>query len=432
MAQAAAQAQPTTTKPEKKKKALKNTLLKTILVCTINAHMHNKTYPGTYNTKLNYLLAKNSIPYTDVGDEWDSNAILEAIENDVEVQDMETEEEEEETIIRSSPPPPNFSLPPSDSPPFPEADLPLVDKSLDSFLQGEDSFGETTTPEKENKKKKKKKNKKKVTSSPVTGENPSEIQVSFEQKENEEAETSSLPTLSLTTTQEMEEEEVEETRSDRTYDGWTDDQMDDAAEDYIYQNQKLSDSERLIVYEYFERLTQSRKFDPPMLPELYVAILSYWAVVLHTIDSKVERDAHIDTRLEAMNLFEIEEFEEKYIQISKDRYGFRILMDENKERFKELVRKKELSDGEQKELRELFRSCAQTRHGDYQSHLTFSCLLSFYRTSGVPLTLYELRDRCKGRGYLWLKNLISKELLQAKSQSALLKTLAKPLTASGV
>ena len=147
-----------TVEPEKKKKSKANNILKQILVCSINAHLHNKTYPGTYNKKLNYLLGKNNIPYTDVGDDWDSQAILESIEND-----LETDMEFEETVIRSSPPPPNFSLsqdtPP---PPIPEVDRSLVDRSLETYLYDEDSFGGSTSTlaEKEKGKKKKKKRKK--------------------------------------------------------------------------------------------------------------------------------------------------------------------------------------------------------------------------------------------------------------------------------
>ena len=250
----------------------------------------------------------------------------------------------------------------------------------------------------------------------------------------DETEKSASPSFSLAETQEMEEEsqEVLEPVESDTDHYWSDNQMDESAEDYIYENRKLNDEERLIVYEYFERKTESPKTDLYLLPETFLAVLSYWAVNLRVIDAKEERDVFINTKQEAMNLYEIKELEEKYIQLSKDKYGYRIIMEENKKRFKELVNKKELAEGERQELRELFRSCAQTRHSDYRSNITYSCLLSLYRTSGVPFTFHELKQHCRGSGYLWLRNLISKELLQVTNRSALLETLPKPPPASEI
>ena len=352
--QAPAAAQPLpATAPAGKKKSKSSSLLKQILVCTINAHLHNKTYPGTYNEKLNYLLQKNEIPYTDVGNDWNSSAILEALENDL----VDMEDDEEETIIRTSLPS-NFSLPMDTSPPLPDLDQSRVDASLASYLHDDDSFGESEVPEKEKKKNKKKKKKK-------TG----------------------------TTTDEKQQEPQE---SDVEQSGMTEGDRQIEATFLLYSKAGLNPSERATLSKHFEELTAEHPAAPDALcPEVQGAI-SHWGTA-HRVPEGTEaegRDMHVRHKNKTHNIKEIKDFEDEYIKHSKVRYGFRIVLDENKDRFRVLVRKQNITETERTELRELYRSCAQVSISNTETDLGFRLLLAFYRKTGLVQTLPELERIC--------------------------------------
>ena len=352
------------TAPEKNRKSKSNSLLKQILVCTINAHLHNKTYPGTYNEKLNYLLQKNEIPYTEVGNGWDSSAILEALENDL----VEMEDVEEETIVRTSLSP-NFALPMDTSPPLPSLDLSSVDASLVSYLQDDDSFGESETPEKEKKKNKKKKKKKTGT--------PTEEKLQSEHQDS----TNEQPGLMV-----------------------GDHQV--AATCLLYNTAGLTPPERITLGKYFEEITSGHVTDPDALCPLVQGVLSHWGTAHRVPDGSEseERDMHVRHKTKTHNIKEIQEFEDTYIKNSKVRYGFRIVLQENKDRFRELVCKETLTTTERIELRELYRSCAQITIKDTETDLGFRLLLAFYRKTGLVHTLHELETICcNGKEDDWMR-----------------------------
>ena len=390
---ATAQSEPPTPATEKKKKFTSKKLLKRILVCTINAHMHNRTFPGTYNTKLNQLLQRNEIPYTDVGDDWDSNAILESIENDL--SDME---EEEVSIIRSSPPPPNFSLSAGVSPPYPEVDQSLADRSLEALLQDEDSFGESS-PQKPEEGKKKKKKKKKNTEkvkplSPTRGEKPEEKKGTDEPTEPENTTgVSSAHSLSLA--------EVSDACTELTADRELTEveHLQEVAESVFYKDRDILPYEADWIKEFYHEFVKIETlpiWSLLSLPAPLRAGLSYWAAAGRAQHAPEQRDTFVLPYGVVMNQWEIESLEENYITKSIKNHGRRTPEQQEKIRFQELTGQACLTGEEREELKELYRTCAQTRYIDYNSDALNSILLSLYRTSGIAYTINDLEKSKNG------------------------------------
>ena len=68
-----------------------STISQQIKVITTLSHEHNAAFPGTFNSTLNRLLRRNHIAEVDVGEDWPSAAILEAMRA------------QDDTILRDSP-----------------------------------------------------------------------------------------------------------------------------------------------------------------------------------------------------------------------------------------------------------------------------------------------------------------------------------------
>ena len=164
-----------------------------IKVITTLAHQHNVAFPGTFNEKLNYLLARNHIATVDVGEDWPSGQILKAIGAQAVAADAGGEDlllMDEESVLREPSPTITSSIFPSY---WPEHDL---------------SFSEPSSPEKspkngpKNSKKKKKKKVKNLTQiSTEEEEETEEEKLTHEKKEIPEKE-------EITETQKKEEEQL--------------------------------------------------------------------------------------------------------------------------------------------------------------------------------------------------------------------------------
>ena len=137
-----------TSKPEKKN--TNETSTKTnqqIKVITTLAHEHNAAFPGSFNQVLNRLLRRNHIAEVDVGDDWPSAAILEAMEA-TPAQPHGEDPSMEATTLRDSPLPLAGAVFPSY---WPEHELSFSEPSSPTSIP---------SPEKSSKNAKKKKKKK--------------------------------------------------------------------------------------------------------------------------------------------------------------------------------------------------------------------------------------------------------------------------------
>ena len=159
--------------PEKKK-INKNeiTLDQQIKTITLLAHQHNAAFPGTFNEKLNYLLARNKIATVDVGEDWPSGQILRAIGAQSLAADADEDNllMDEDTVLRESSP----TIAPSIFPSYwPEHELEFSCSSISS----------PASPRKKKKKKRKKNTKLQET-----------IEISTDEEEEKKKEETPKPT----------------------------------------------------------------------------------------------------------------------------------------------------------------------------------------------------------------------------------------------
>ena len=135
-------------KPEKKNNNQTSTKInQQIKIITTLSHEHNAAFPGTFNQVLNKLLRRNHIAEVDVGDDWPSAAILEAMEA-TPAQPHGEDPSMEATTLRDSPLPLAGAVFPSY---WPEHELSFSEPSSPTSIP---------SPEKSSKNAKKKKKKK--------------------------------------------------------------------------------------------------------------------------------------------------------------------------------------------------------------------------------------------------------------------------------
>ena len=440
--QSALAATGTSTKPEKKKNNINNNLMKNILVCAMHAHIHNRTYPGTYNTKLNQLLQKNNIPYTDVGDDWNSKEILAAMNEDCE--EMETEEETEKETVeeegdkqrkkrqrketeKETP----ETLREEEDEPL-EVEIPLwiknalherSDKTIQNeLLQMEKVIGEEQTigqEEKQEKKKKKKKTKKKnkqrEQQNPV--EKGTQEAEKTEKEENqrttEEARTQEADETEEDESQRTTEDEREEARakwekdiieaityrtSEDEYEGETDEEL--YTLNYLFNSKSpLTEQDKVTLRSLYKDSAEWGE----ELPRRLQSGVAYWlageAEMVHRSQPEVDVYVRLNTNL-GMTEKEIEEKEEEYIQKSREFHGNMPSTQEDASRLLYLVTKhKRLQAYEIQEMIKLYREVAQTKLINLPS-LKHKIIIAAYRTLGVCYKIRTLLKMNRAAQYL--------------------------------
>ena len=360
--------------PEKKKKKKTNDLIKNILVCTINAHLHNRSFPGTYNQKLNYMLMKNEIPYTDVGDDWDSEAILKSLEDDL------SEMEEDVTVIRDSP---NVAPPPTDSSPI-QVELRESPPKEPRCLSLESVESETSVEEEENAKKsgkehpkKRKKKKKRKKEEYLTEQkwvegwwpNTSEEDYDTEEENQKKMDGREPAAVKL----EFDCEEVQAELAIR-----------------IFLDEKTpSDEERMLLFTHFKSLDEDIQRRKKMSQSEKIG-LAYWSCFSKKRMNEQNMNITEDLKQRAKTWKEIKEAEEDYRRQSYERYGRKKNIEEETDKFHHLIRKRHLIKEEKEELKEMYMHCAQCNIASVPN-LVIARLIALYRTQGHAFTKFEYK-----------------------------------------
>ena len=344
------QATPKSTKPEKKKTLFTKNLTTNILVCSINAHMHNKTYPGTFSKRLKELLKRNGIPEVDLGDDWDSPAILEAMwEMDL------SEMEAESTVMRT---------PGSEkSPKYP----------LESTaLEVEDSEEDMITPEKKKKRKKKKKNTKQrsitlssfIDLSPLREPRDEDTITDEETEEENEVESSTQTTLE-------EEEEDVETKAKKIFE----------------QDREPTDEERMILYLYFKNVYEEKtKLDlEDWKTEDILYGIAYWSIVPDE-RNKQNQDFRLELKARAKTGKEVNRAE-----VDHNLHWMLTTTGQDRGRIKELLNKENLTEQEREELNSRYDDSIQD-HILWAKEADLACMLMLCRKKGLKFTREEYRS----------------------------------------
>ena len=359
--------------PEKKNKKKTNDLIKSILVCTINAHFHNKCFPGTYNKKLNYLLQKNSIPYTDVGEDWDSAAILNSLEDDL------LENMGEESVIRDSP---AAAQPASDVTSPVQAEIQASTprgspwaaslESLDSSV-GEEEKRDEAAPRRKRKKKKRKKMENELPQQnwalnwPITADTVEEAHFS-EEENSKNMLGRNLGTVKL---EYEEDQEIEEVLALRIF----------------YKEDPPSDQERMHLFAYFKSMDEDHQKREKM-SKAEKAGLAYWSCTQKKRTEEQNRGITNDLKQRAKTWREIQQSEEEHRRYSYHHYGKKEDITEETEKFHDLISRKHLFQEEREELKEMYMHCSQCNI-TAMPNLIIAKLIALYRTYGIALTKLE-------------------------------------------
>ena len=411
--------------PEKKEKIKTNSLIKQILVCTINAHFHNRCFKGTYNEKLNYLLSKNKIPYTDVGDGWDSEAILRSFECDL------TEMEDDATMMRDSPLaspaplPPPLDISPTLQRPFPGGASVIrgneqsdessrnADLSMASPCETLNEEGKIAKDEKsESEEEKSKKNEKSkvddyfsllwgLTSEDEmnTGEEKAEEKVNTKKKKKKKKKKEKLPQQEWPMPSWVAEESLEEDEWElsgvavaRQKVQFEDEEEIEREGQRIFNMEGTpTDEERLTLFSYFKHIDTDELKILKISKETKIG-LAYWSCVPQKGKQKEEPEQSIKTELQkrAMTLKEIKESENEYITKSVEKHGRKEELIEETEEFKILIRQKQISVDDKDTLEDLYIYCAQCSIFSIPS-TSIARLIALYRTEKLCLTKEEYK-----------------------------------------
>ena len=382
--------------PEKKKtKPNENATKKVcqqIQILTILAHQFNAIHPGTFNSKLNQFLDRNHLPQVDVGEDWPSADILNAlVEEDV------TPMEEDGSVLRPSPNPSPTRI----ERPAWIADSISSGNSITLYhelIEMEKVIGKEETIGKEEKqeRKKPKRKKERKKDDQKTEERIPELEEEEEAETTEQNTEEEIPEL-----EEQEETEVEEIRTEEDADHETETETEEEEDEELNRlihlvdsKEDLSGEDRLdLYYLYLDAVEWGVTLPRRVQTGIAYALAAKVEYYLNDSDEARHTDVYVELGGRgAMTIKEIQEIEEDYIKKAIEAHEILPATKEDALRLLQLARKEKLEEKEDEELKKMYKETAQSRLIN-SPNLMHRSLMAIYRTTGLAWTISTLEKR---------------------------------------